>query len=950
VSALLDPSHGGLFRSRVGRRMFVLFVLCALVPVSLVATLAYDQVSRQLEAQSRDHLRRETVATTAALYDRLLVLDDTTRALASMLARSGAPPARATLIALAGQRISALTVLHGDGTVEPVLGQPLSRPALDPQRWEHLQAGGTLLLSSPAQSGPRVLLVRAAHGILVLAEASPAFLWRFDAESEHELCVVDQQFAALHCNDRFLERWRVDLTGALSRAITGGLEHRSNNDDPDSYLQYKSLFLGAHFRAPSWVVVIGRNAGNAMLAALRFKQIFPAILLLSLLFVVLLSLVQIRRLLRPLQRLREGTSRVSEQDFSTPVQVDSGDEFEELADSFNQMSENLDEMFATLEQFSQIDGIILTAPDRNRILDTVAAHLPEIMHCDAAALIALPLRGASGSVRLVRPPAAFDPEHDVRTLDAPTSAWVHEHAQIEFIDDATVLPRALAPLAGAAPQRVLWLPFEVDGCARFAFCCTYRDGDALTARRVRNGRDLSRRLTMAIADALKGEALHRQANHDVLTGLPNRHLLGLRMQKALEQAVRDERHCALLFLDLDQFKAINDSLGHATGDQLLQRISERLALQVREVDTVARFGGDEYVILMTDMDGDVRHHARALARSLSAAVCEPCEIDAREITTSTSIGISIFPHDAASAEELLSHADIALYHAKRLGKDNWQFYSAELMMHDGRRLEIESALREALVNGGLELHYQPQIDSTTARLRGAEALLRWPGCPLGPLRPDQFVPIAEQSRLILDLGAWVVRTACAQARAWRDAGLHDLSMSVNVSPRQFRDEDLPGMIARALDEYGLDPRALTVEVTESAVMDDIEQACSMLNRLHALGVGVSIDDFGTGHSSLEHLARLPADTLKLDRSFIAGVLVDRGMSVIVETVIDMSHKLGMRVVAEGVETEEQAEFLRLHDCDLLQGYHYARAMPSEEFLEWRRLRPTPGALRVVPRR
>ncbi len=942
-----------LFRSRVGRRVLALFVACALVPVALVAAVSYQQVSRQLEAQAWDHLRRETKSLSVTLYERLLALENTVASVAAAAADAGSDRVRTvsvdTLQALVGDRFERVSLVHPDGRVESLAGSPMERPVLGDRSVAHLESGQTLLLTRPDGDRHEVLMLRDAGEVLVIAAPAPSFLWRMELDPGQHACVVDADLAALHCDRGVLARWSEPLTSGLNSANTGQARVRGAAG-AEELLHYKSLFLDARFAAPSWVTVLASDDSDHLLASLRFQKVFPSIVLLSLLFVLLLSLVQIRRFLVPVERLREGTRRVAEQDFGTPVVVPRDDEFGELADSFNRMSTSLEEMFATLERFSELDATILTAARRTDVLDAVTAQLPELMGCDAAALVALPLGGATGSIRVARPPVAYDPAHDVRVLDAATARYANHHDYLQILEDAGELPPGLSALAPIGQGRVLWMPVLVDGRLAAVLACGFRDPDALTERRLLNAQDLSQRLTLALTDALKGEALHRQASFDALTGLPNRHMLNQRLAQAVRDAGADGSGVALLFLDLDRFKAINDSLGHAIGDRFLQRIAERLALQVRDSETVSRFGGDEFVVLIAGEVEPTRERALSLAHLITTAVREPCEIDGRELSTSTSIGISLFPDPAGNATELLKQADIALYHAKRQGKDTWRQYTPDLMDLDGQRLQIESALRDALERELLVLHYQPLLDMDLGRVRGVEALLRWPDCPLGPMGPERFVAVAEESRLITDIGTWVLRTACMQLREWHDAGLTHLHMCVNLSPRQFRNPDLPAEITRVVEETGISPAHLELEVTETTLMDDIRQAAVVLRRLRGIGVGVSIDDFGTGHSSLEYLAHLPASTFKVDRSFVSRLPAQREVVVIVETLIDLAHRLGMSVVAEGVETREQYEFLHARGCNLLQGYHYAEPMSAEAFRAWHRVRPIDGdaGLRRAP--
>lgn len=423
--------------------------------------------------------------------------------------------------------------------------------------------------------------------------------------------------------------------------------------------------------------------------------------------------------------------------------------------------------------------------------------------------------------------------------------------------------------------------------------------------------------------------IEQQANYDTLTGLANRSLLNDRLQQAILAAASYGTRLAVVFVDLDRFKFINDSLGHHVGDELLRAMAERLKSSVRESDTVARLGGDEFVLLINGQ-GDPEAVAVVLERMLSD-ISQPWTIAQGDFNVTCSIGVALYPDDGESADTLLKHADSAMYRAKEKGRNNFQFFTAELNALITQRLELENKLRRALEREQFTLHYQPRIDMQTRRIVGAEALIRWQVADHEIVPPAKFIPIAEEIGLIAPIGKWVLRTACEQNKAWQDAGFEPFVVSVNVSARQFRQDSFVQVVAEVLQETGLEARYLEIELTESAVMHDAEQFIAMLGELNDLGVQISLDDFGTGYSSLSYLKRLPVDRLKVDRSFVQDIATDADDATIVRTIIALGHNLGLKVVAEGVETEQQLEFLRTNHCDELQGYYFAMPMPVAEF-------------------
>src|SRR5690349_2578803 len=425
------------------------------------------------------------------------------------------------------------------------------------------------------------------------------------------------------------------------------------------------------------------------------------------------------------------------------------------------------------------------------------------------------------------------------------------------------------------------------------------------------------------------EQLEYQANYDALTGLPNRNLLRDRLKQSV-YAQRFARSIGVVFLDIDHFKFVNDSLGHNTGDKLLKKVAERLTETVRDCDTVARLGGDEFILILNDQSGDVIY--RAMQRIIGR-VAEPIEIEGQELLVTASAGISLYPQDGPDVETLLKNADAAMYRAKEKGRNNFQFYTAEMNRQVNERLKMETSLRRALERKEFEVYYQPRINVESGALVGCEALLRWQHPDLGLTLPERFIGLAEETGLIVPIGEWVLRAACAQAQAWKKGRTSPIAVSVNLSMRQFRQEALAGAIDDALRQSGLDPHLLEMELTESLVMQDTEGAIRVLGRLREIGVALSVDDFGTGHSSLSYLTRLPISALKIDQSFVQHIkgtgMPDEG--VVAQAIISLGHNLKLKVVGEGVETDAQFEFLKKHDCDEVQGFHFGKPMPAPEF-------------------
>ncbi|MFI4913628.1 MAG: putative bifunctional diguanylate cyclase/phosphodiesterase [Steroidobacterales bacterium] len=431
--------------------------------------------------------------------------------------------------------------------------------------------------------------------------------------------------------------------------------------------------------------------------------------------------------------------------------------------------------------------------------------------------------------------------------------------------------------------------------------------------------------------------LEYQATHDTLTGLANRSLLQDRLEQAIRTAASHGDKLAVVFVDLDHFKLINDTLGHHIGDELLKSMAQRLGSCARDYDTVARVGGDEFVLLLNaHASTDPIGHS---LEKILAVVAQPWATAQREFHLTCSIGVAMYPQDGGDPQTLLKHADSALYRAKDNGRNNFQFFTSELTTLMTQRLDMENKLRRALERNQFELHYQPRIDLTSGLIVGAEALVRWRLPGEGLIPPSRFISLAEETGLIVPLGSWVMRQACAQVRAWQTEGLSLGAVSVNVSAQQFRQGDLARTVNDALEDTGLDAAHLELELTESMMMQDAPQLILMLNDLKRRGVKISIDDFGTGYSSLGYLKRFPVDHLKIDRSFVLDIATDPDDAAIVRSIIALGHALGLRVVAEGVETAEQVEFLKHNQCDEVQGFHLGRPVAQDEFrrLIWAQL-------------
>jgi diguanylate cyclase (GGDEF)-like protein/PAS domain S-box-containing protein len=546
---------------------------------------------------------------------------------------------------------------------------------------------------------------------------------------------------------------------------------------------------------------------------------------------------------------------------------------------------------------------------------------------------------------------------------ACAETWQEPSAEIEQFLALSREPRALPQSAGGLLRRVLasgepqWItdvttdpsfrrgPEAARAGLRGAFAFPIRFGNetlgimeffstgssAPDELLIQSTRSIGSQIGQFMARKQAEARVRRLAHYDELTGLPNRTMFNQRVSSALARARRRERQLAILFIDLDRFKNINDTLGHDAGDRVLNEIAQRLRGCLRETDTVGRLGGDEFVVLIEEVAEPAQ--VALVAQKVLAEVGRPIALGAQEVHITASIGISTYPADSDDMQGLMKNADISMYRAKELGKNNYQFYSAQMNVHTLERLAMESDLRRALERNEFLLHYQPKIDLASGVIGGMEALIRWRHPVKGMISPVQFIGLAEETGLIVPIGEWVLRTACAQNRVWQSNGHAPLCVAVNLSARQFSQPSLLEDVARVLADTGLDARLLELEITESMVMRNPAHAVTLLDRLKAMGVRLSIDDFGTGYSSLSYLKRFPIDNVKIDSSFIQDLPGDGEDAAITRAIIAMAHSLRLGVVAEGVETDKQRQFLRQHGCDEMQGFLFSKPLSAEDFLQ-----------------
>jgi diguanylate cyclase (GGDEF)-like protein len=639
------------------------------------------------------------------------------------------------------------------------------------------------------------------------------------------------------------------------------------------------------------------------------------------------SLHLTRRYAPALRALAEGLRTLRTHQF-TPLEVSAVDETKLLVDEFNRTAASLREQIHALEILAQIDHLLLRSVDLEHVLDAIMSHLQSLTHCQSVG-IALRDADAPGRARVFLTASGLSELPVSRiALDADMlQALAQQSSGVTVVRCEEARHSFLKPLADTGATFFWVWPVIVAERLEAILAVGYREAPMADPLIAQCGGKFADRLAVALSKSARDEHLYRQAHYDPLTALPNRLLFRDRLAQELANAAAGLCRGALLYIDLDHFKRVNDSVGHTAGDQLLTIVAQRLRQCIKDGDTVARLGGDEFtVILRNVVEPDA---AAAVASRIIESLQLPVNITGRDCYVCASIGITLFPDDASTIEDLMRNADTAMYRAKDLGRGRLMFFDPNMAAKPAT--PTDTGLQNALRGREFSLFYQPQFGVAGGELVGVEALLRWQTPRDGMRYPGEFVPAAEQSGLIIDIGGWVLDAACAQLVSWRERDIAPPRLALNVSAQQLQHSEFPKLVRRALEKYDLPPTLLELELTESVLAD--AAAGAVLTRLAQLGVHLALDDFGTGYSSLSYLRQYPIGTVKIDRTFLDEVPQNPASATLVETIIAMAHALGKRVVAEGVETHEQLLFLRERRCDVGQGYYLARPLAAAAMTE-----------------
>jgi diguanylate cyclase (GGDEF)-like protein len=951
-----------LLRSRLGRRLLILFTACAVVPTCAVALLSFVSVSRELTREGRERLSALAASAGKTVYDRLSFFESDLRARGHELLACAKQAPQLADSSCGGDLLYAVEAVAAvsRGRTRPLAGRSGSIDRVSGLQLPALQLGQSAVLVRRGGLTPALYLVhrpQSSGETLLFARLSAEYLWS-SADDEGlprsiTLELLDADYLGVLRATKPSPGLSKAAAGVMMLDPAGSFEWGASRPLLSAYW---TLPQASGLQVPSWRVVLSEPRAEIMAPIAGFRHSFPIVLALALLAVVALSVRQIQRSLVPLVELGQGTRRIAQGDFRTPVRVSSGDELEELGGAFNTMTVRLDRQFRALETAAEIDRAILSSVDTATIAQTVLDRLPEIAPCEALSLIVLSPDGEPVGTTWIE----LDCAHGLRSrvqvqLTADDIAQTLQHPEwMSFGEGSVAIPGYLGHFDNGLDVTLLCCPLYHGG-ELLGILALRDDPGRRSNESLLDLRRLADRVAVALWNARMMDQVRVLAFYDSLTRLPNRMLYKQRLGQAIGRAQESGRRVGVCSLDLDHFSRINDTLGHGLGDRLLQEVASRMQACFRQDEAadpggeelgvqVARLGGDEFAVVLPELVET--QEALWSARRMLESFQQPFRLGSQEVFVTASIGIATYPDDGSDTEMLHKNADVAMTHAKEEGRNTVELYSASMNAEALSRMQLEQELRKAVEQGEFSLWYQPIVELRTRWVVGAEALVRWEPPGRGVVPPGEFIRLCEDSGLIVPLGEWILRGVCAQIRAWERAGYETPRLSVNLSARQLRQRGIVRTVQDILAETGVRPGALAIELTESLLMEPGGTTERRIRELAELGLSLAIDDFGTGYSSLSYLKNFPVSTLKIDRSFIVDVTTSADAAAITTAIIALARAMELDVVAEGVETKAQASFLRERGCQKAQGYLYGRPAAPQHFtqyLEGRRQRQRASA-------
>jgi diguanylate cyclase (GGDEF)-like protein len=918
--------------SRMGRRITLVVALCAAVPVLLLALLLARDTDSAKAASNERALNGVSRLHAEVIKSRLGAAE--TMVLTLTAADVGYDGAALKRQVVNSSAFKSVVLVDRDGLLAG--GEAALRPSSS--QLVALSAGETVLLPVTLDGQlTTVFMVKAVNAAgadrLAYFELAPDWLWKRvdNLPADMSLAVVDANAKLLYnvglVSTEATHIFADNITLSAERA--GRLHPVSWQDAGEGWhgvIQPLQL-TNERITAVPWAVVGFRREQSFLARSISVWNLLPYMLLAVLICALAGSRHLARRYLPSLRAVRSGLATLQLRRYDA-VEVVGSDEVRDLVQGFNKSAAALSDQFHALETLGEIDKLLLGSAELEQVLDAVLSRVQTVTHCDC---VGITLRDADapgrGRVYLAGYGLTDLPVRRVELDDDMITTLAAESSGLTVTRCEETRHSFLKPLKQIGAEFFWVWPVSVAERIEAILSIGYREGPQSDPYLPTVGTQFAERLAVALSKTARDERLYRQAHYDPLTSLPNRILFRDRLAQELANSTAGLSRGALLYIDLDHFKRVNDSVGHSAGDQLLTIVAHRLRSCTKEGDTVARLGGDEFtVILRNIVDPD---SARAVGDRIIELLQLPVNIGGRDHFVCASIGITLFPDDGNTIDDLMRNADTAMYRAKDAGRGCTMFFDPHLA--SGTAVATETGLQRALRRREFSLFYQPQFDIGTCELSGVEALLRWQTPRDGMRPPGEFVPAAEESGLIVDIGGWVLDAACAQLATWREQNIAPPRLALNVSAQQLKHVEFPKLVRRALDKYGIPPALLELELTESVFAD--EAAGVTLNRLAQLGVHLALDDFGTGYSSLSYLRQYPIGTVKIDRTFLEEVPQNAASSTLVETIIVMAHALSKRVVAEGIETVEQLDFLRERRCDIAQGFFLARPLSGQAVTE-----------------
>lgn len=935
------------FNNRISRRMVTLFVAAAVIPSLLLAALTLYQVRHKLIEQQSRQVRLSAKMIGMEIFQNLHNTTQQLHLIADNLNLGHAldfDSIETSHDSFEPNPISHLFRLDSQGAIIHLVG----RMDLDGKRLladihqQRIPGKAMLLLSGGGADGPNLLLIlpldpRNPMGDLLGARLHLQSLLDTDqpeARTE-QICVLSDSGIPIYCNKPYDMAW-------LTEVVMRSGKHNSQQfiwhppDNEEKITAFWSVFLAPHYQMQKWSVVVAQPRQFITASAREFEMGLLAVGLVTLMLVTLLSIFAIRRNMIPLEHLLKGTRHLSKGLFNTRVDIRSDDEFSELGAAFNDMAEKLGDSFdkqaalIDLNYNLQHDSII------NGALITALESLPHFTDTDSQGVIFLEssktVVHADGLYRRNGAVAEHSASYPLSQVDIPLMPW-----QGTAVEAAARLP--IIDAFGLPPDmEITLMPALVKNQVVACLALQFRTSAAPAMEKFFLLTQFCDILATSLSNIRLKQRLEYQAYHDPLTDLPNRMLIRQKTELAMQQARQGGYGLALMILDIDRFKIINDSMGHAAGDELLIQVADRLKQVVSRRDMLCRFAGDEFVILFSiDKASPQTLWPEVIAR-LDYALVDPFVIGNRKVRITASKGIAGFPDDGENFLDLLKNADAAMYRAKHQKAGSYAFFDHDLQRSLLDEMETEQALIDALARMEFELHYQPCVNLSSGKVKGAEALIRWRRPGHGLVSPGNFIPLAERTGLIEPIGNWALKHSCENFLRWRQQGFLLDSISVNVSSLQLQESGFVSTVAQILQFTGMPAQHLELEITETAFIEDFDDSLEKLKELRALGVRIAVDDFGTGYASLRYLKELPANHIKIDRLFIKGLPESQDDIAIISALITLSGKLNLGLVAEGIETQAQKQYLRAAGITLAQGYLMSKPLPETEFLEFLRQR------------